>query len=552
MFFEEYKDNIVVININPSSRQSEYNPLKSPSATVIFRDFKIADNARRGLNMKKLKGKTIRVVWHDRDNSSRYNSMNNLFIKNIPAEVKPREFYEFFLQFGDIASAKLPEDDDGSHLGYGYINYASPQSAALAIKEADGSETWGSKIEVKNFQKKNERFDSLSLKNTNIYLKNFPTEFKEKDLESLCKKFGEVVHCKIYHDSNERNYAIVSYKDEDAALNAKSNLNGSTVENQEIYVDTLMNKQDRKKLLNTQIKDYNYRINEQTKYCNLHIRNVPYNAKEEDLLEVFKPFGDIKSVKIDKYMLVTKKNNEFIEIPTSKGFGYVCFENPESAAAAKEGMDGKFLPKFETWKRPLLVDFFMPKHERNQQMSKFQQMGGLKGNMYNPQMMPGMNPMMMNQMMNPQMMGYGQKGMRFPQQQQGQMMNPQFMPQQGIQNVNQGYQKQQKPKFDTQKIPQQTPQQIPEQVTQQKDDIDYKYLKSLDDDYAKKDYLGEHIFKKIENHKMSQENNFTIDTIGKITGMILGIDDINEIIQICRDPLNLTARIKEALELLNV
>jgi hypothetical protein len=45
-------------------------------------------------------------------------------------------------------------------------------------------------------------------------------------------------------------------------------------------------------------------------------------------------------------------------------------------------------------------------------------------------------------------------------------------------------------------------------------------------------------------------HNFTIDIIGKITGMILGIEDINEIADICKNNSNLTSRIKEALDLL--
>lgn len=97
---------------------------------------------------------------------------------------------------------------------------------------------------------------------------------------------------------------------------------------------------------------------------------------------------------------------------------------------------------------------------------------------------------------------------------------------------------------------QQVPTKTEKYVTEEKDDIDYNYLENLEDDNAKKEYLGEFLFKKIENHRLSHENGFTIDTIGKITGMILGIDDINEIIDICRNPENLTSRIAEAWDLL--
>ena len=73
----------------------------------------------------------------------------------------------------------------------------------------------------------------------------------------------------------------------------------------------------------------------------------------------------------------------------------------------------------------------------------------------------------------------------------------------------------------------------------------------MEDDGSKKDYLGEFIFKKIENHKLTEAHNLTMDDVGKITGMILGIEDVNEIIDICKNVDHLTSRIMEALSLLN-
>lgn len=541
-FFEEFKDNIAVININPASRHQDIYSPKSMSATVVFRDYKMADAARKQLNMRKIKGKTIRVVWHERDNTTRYNSQTNVFIKNIRFDVKPREFYEFFIKFGDILSAKLPEDEEGNHLGYGYINYTDPESAARAIKAADGQQGLGSSLEVKLFQKKNERLSALSIKNTNIYLKNFPLNFKEEDLKNLCNQFGDILLSKIVVDNQNRPFAIVSYTTEESAVSAKNALNQKEINGQELFVDNLMSKQERKKVLSNKILDSNYKFSEQYKLCNLHVRNLPYHAKDEDLVEAFKDFGKIKSVKIEKYILVTKENNEFVQIPTSKGFGYVCFEDPEAAKAALEQMNGKFLAKFESWKRPLLLDYFMPKFERNNVYSKINNPMNKGLGMNNPNL--GMNPMMPS--MNPMMQqGYGNP-YAMPGNQM--FMNPgfqQFPPNYPPQKRN--YQ-QRKNNFQHKPTPQQQP---IAQPTKSADDIDFAYLQNLEDEYAKRDYLGEFIFKKIENHKLSQQENFTIDTIGKITGMILGIEDINEIVDISRNSDNLTARITEALELLN-
>jgi RNA recognition motif-containing protein len=513
IFFDEFKENIVFLQLSSGTKTQEQFSKKI--AKVIFKDTKTADEARKAKNMHKIKGKTIRVMWEERDNNMRYSSQANLFVKNIPFSVKPREFYELFLQFGDICSSKMPEDENG-HLGYGYINYYSHESASAALNATSAKEIWGSKLEVTFFQKKNERFGGYGLNsNTSLYLKNFPLNYEEKEINALCSQYGEITSVKISQDDFKRKFAIVIFSKEESASKAKEGLNEKKIGDAELFADLLMNKQDRKKVLSSKIQDSNYRLNEIYKLCNLHIRNIPYHAKEEDLIEAFKKFGLIKSVKIEKYMLVTKVNNEMKEIPTSKGFGYVCFEDPESAEKALAEMNEKYLPKFETWKRPLIIEHFMPKFERNPVVQN--KMNILSGTR---------NPMLGNPYAPPLM-----QGMPFPG-----FINPPMKPSRHFQQV----------KGPSQHIPKKKQE---SRTYIEKDDLDYNYLNSLDYE-SKKDYLGEFIFKKIENHKLSQSNSLPIDVIGKITGMIIGIDDINEIIDIYKNPDNLTSRISEALELI--
>ena len=519
-FFKDFKDSIMVSQINRmSGRLTDMYAPKSITATLIFKDHSRADEARKALNLKKIRGKTVRIMWHEKDNSVRYSTQGNLFIKNVPFDVKPREFYEKFLQFGDIISAKLCEDEDGNHNGYGYVSYYSSESAENAIKALHNQAVWGGEIlEVARFQKKNERFNQTLSVNKNLYVKNIPARFSEEELKALFSKYGAITWTKIMVDDSGRKSAILTYDSEDSVHKARDALNNTQLDGQELYVDTLMKKSDRKKILSSRIIDNNFKLNSQFKNCNLHLRNVPQDVDEAYLTEVFSQFGEVKSVKIPKILLVTKVNNEFKEFPMSKGFGYVCFNDQEMAKKAKEEMNNKFIPKFETAKRPLLVDFFMPKYERKQMLNRLQQQyPGKQASIMNPFGGPfgmpfNLHPNLAKHIKQPQM---------FPNQ-------PQF------------------PKTQRFVAPQQSQQQA------KPDDVDIKYLQSLEDDAAKKDYLGEFIFKKIENHPYAQSNNFTIDTIGKITGMILGIDDINEIVDITLNQDNLSARISEALTLLGV
>jgi hypothetical protein len=157
-----------MIQIN--RRQIESSAPKNIHATVNFKDHNRADEARRReLNMRKIKGKTIRVISNETDNSIRYNNQANLFIKNIPTNI--REFYEEFAKFGDILSAKYSEDEESNPLGYD--NYYDGESADNSLKYFKNNSVWGNTLDVQRFQKKKERQNNLDTKK-NHSVKNLP------------------------------------------------------------------------------------------------------------------------------------------------------------------------------------------------------------------------------------------------------------------------------------------------------------------------------------------------------------------------------------------
>ena len=77
-------------------------------------------------------------------------------------------------------------------------------------------------------------------------------------------------------------------------------------------------------------------------------------------------------------------------------------------------------------------------------------------------------------------------------------------------------------------------------------------MKSLANEELQKDYLGEFLFKKIEQHPLAQSKNLDVETISRITGMILGIGNLDEIYDIATKNEYVEGRIKEALELLGI
>ena len=513
-FFSDYKDYILMLQVDTNARAFDIYGTRKPRATIIFKDPAKAKEARDALNMKKLKGKTLNIMWHEKDNSIRYNNTANIFVKGIPTDVTPREVYEVFMKYGEIISSKLCDDEDGNSLGYGYVNYYSLDSAETAIKELNGKKMWGSTIEIEHFQKKNERLQNSYLGNNGLYVKCFPSTYTEEDIKKLFKEYGTMTFAKVETDFSKRKFAIVVYSTAESAIKAKEALNGKQLDKQsedKLYVDLLQKKNDRKRLLSTKIREMNSKLNQDFKNCNLHVKNLPHDLTEEKLAEIFSKFGEIKSVKISRYILVTKVKGELKEMEESRGFGFVCFTSAESAKKAMEEMNEKHLPGYESDNHPpLIINFFMPKYERKQFLNKIQ------GNPMSKFPLVTANPMMMMPMYG-QPYGYGQR----------------HQPNRHNRKQNYHQQKEQKP-----------------QEKNQEDEPDMKYIESLETLDAKKDYIGEYLFRKIEKHPIAHEKAFTIDVIGRITGMILGIEDIKEIYDITTNYDSLTSRINEALGLL--
>ena len=538
-FFSDYKDNILMIQIERNSKSYDFFNTKKPKATIIFKDHEKANEARNSLNMKRLKGKALNIMWHEKDNSIRYNNTANIFVKGIPSDVKPREVFELFNKYGEIISSKICEDEDGDLLGYGYINYYSLDSAENAIKDLNKKKIWGSVLEIEHFQKKNERLQS-NLGNNSIYIKNIPDKINENDFKDLFKKFGDITWSKILSDNNGRKFAIIVYSQSESALKAKEEMNNKKIDNSDIglYVDLLQKKSERKRILTSKIGDINNKLNQEFKNCNLYIKNLPYDLTDEKLREIFSKYGEIKSVKISKFILQTKIKDELKEIEQSRGFGYVCYTNPESASKAIEALNEQKLPGYENSKRPIIISLFMPKYERKQFLNKLQsnpmsRFPLIMGNPYTIPMIPFNNnyPQRQGRFMN----GNGNYNKNRKQQNQRNNYNNQ-----NTQNINNNNNINKNINNNT----------VTVNENNKEDEPSLEYLDSLDSIEGKKDYLGEFLFKKIEQHPLAHEKNFTIDIIGRITGMILGIEDIREIYDITTNYQSLTSRINEALHLL--
>ena len=535
-FLSNYLDKIILIN--PDQNPRNKNNRKPLAIKVLFKDYESANKCRTEMNLRKLRGKSIRIMWDERDVTIRYNTKNNLFIKGIPKNITPREVYEYFLQFGDISSCKICEDEFGNHNGYGYITYYKIEDAQKAIDESKDKKIFDSNnIEISPFQKRNERIIN-SYDNRKIYINNIPEKYTREDLEKLCNEYGKVEDCNIFIDKICKNFGIVQFSSENEAKEASNKLNGKEIDGNILTSKIFQTKYEHKQYLENSTK----RINEQNINCNLHIKNIPLTVKEEDLTKIFTKYGNVISARIEKSKVEKKEEKGKFEI-VSKGFGYISFDKPESAKNAMEDLDGKFLPGFESWSKPLIIELFMTKKER--QLVENTEMNNM--NYFMPQ-----NNLGPYQYSFPYY-SYPQTNQWLPQQFNNYSNNYSY----GYKrNYNRGGNKNNyriyrnnnfrgKKNYNNR---QQYNNEIEEEKNKNK--IDLTEYHNLESEQDKKDFLGEKIFKAIGDSAIASEKKIDMETIGKITGMIIELPDKKEIIEILENPAILRNRIEEALNLL--
>ena len=577
-FLSKYKDSIVKV-IPPEMTQR--NLYKGTLAIkVLFKDNASADNCRKEMNLRKFRKKSVRIMWEERDTTLRYNTKNNIYIRGIPKTTTPREVYEYFSKFGDIFSCKITEDEFGNHNGYGYITFYKNEDAEKAIEESKGKTIFGvDNLEIVHFQKRNERMiNTIENNKEKIYINNLPEKYEIAELNNLCGEFGKVETCNIFSDKIGKNFGIVKFSNENEANEAVNKLNGKEIEKDGVKFKLIV------QLYQTQFEHKQFLINESLKIhqqkgnCNLILKNIPLTLKEEDLEKIFKKFGNITSKRIEKNLIEKKDEKGKFEL-VSKGYGFISFETPEEAKKAKEEMDQKFLPGFEGWNKPLIIEYFMTKNERqliqNQDMNNYY-INPPFNHKPSPNYIPGIPPIP-NPHFIPNQFHPGMYGQMFPH-----MPMPMRMPMIQFNNYNnyghynnynnnynnnfyyknrgrggkrfynnknnnRNYYKGPNNKYNKER---KDNDEIKEEHIINTDNLfDMDEYEKLESEEAKKNYFGEKVYLAIEESQLAVDKKLNSDDIAKITGMIIEIP-IDEIKETMENSTLFNNRIKEALNLL--
>uniref|UniRef100_A0A0E0FLW4 Polyadenylate-binding protein n=1 Tax=Oryza nivara TaxID=4536 RepID=A0A0E0FLW4_ORYNI len=242
-----------------------------------------------------------------------------LYVGDLHESVREEHLLEVFGKIGTLTSVRVCRDNATSNsLRYGYVNYLSQADAAIALEKLNHSLILDKPIRV---MWSNRDPDARRSGVGNVFVKNLNDLVDNVSLQELFCKFGDILSCKVAknEDGTSRGYGFVQFALQESADASIQNLNNSHFCGRQLHVATFIKKSERS-------------TNNDDKYTNLYMKNLDDDITEELIKLKFSQYGLVISVKIMKR-----------DDGTSKGFGFVSFQNPESAKRAKESMNGMLL-----------------------------------------------------------------------------------------------------------------------------------------------------------------------------------------------------------------
>ncbi|XP_011026320.1 PREDICTED: polyadenylate-binding protein 3 [Populus euphratica] len=241
----------------------------------------------------------------------------SLYVGDLEHNVKEGQLFDLFSQVAPVVSTRVCRDQAGlTSLGYAYVNFSNPQDAAKAMEVLNFTPLNGKPIRIMFSHR-----DPTTRRSghANVFIKNLDTKIDNKALHETFASFGPVLSCKVAVDNNgqSKGYGFIQFENEEDAQSAINRLNGMLVNDREVYVGPFVRRLER------------IEANGSPKFTNVYVKNLSETTSDEDLKKIFSSYGAITSA------IVMKDQNG-----KSRGFGFVNFQSPDSAAAAVEKLNG--------------------------------------------------------------------------------------------------------------------------------------------------------------------------------------------------------------------
>ncbi|KAF0521883.1 RNA-binding domain-containing protein [Gigaspora margarita] len=231
-----------------------------------------------------------------------------LIVRNIPWEYQEPELLKIFSAHGKVVEVNLPrKHPNGPLRGFAYIQYKKVDEAERAINAMNETVHHGRTIAVDWSLPKDKYLEAMkSQQGKHDYEQN-----NDHDIDS-------------YTEESEEEPEKLSENETDESENQNEKSDSDSYENDLMDIDEseIDSVEDRSKNKNS-VKNKNNTLSEDTV---LFIRNISFEATEEELSDIFRPFGPLR------YCVITRDDTT----GRSRGTGFVCFEHKKHADACLE------------------------------------------------------------------------------------------------------------------------------------------------------------------------------------------------------------------------
>ncbi|XP_070817080.1 nucleolin isoform X4 [Chaetodon trifascialis] len=288
------------------------------------------------LNGKKVMGQELKLdKARSKDSSQegkKERDARTLFVKNLPFSATADDLKELF---EDAVDVRLPQGQNGSNRGIAYIEFKTEAEAEKMLEEAQGADVQGRSILVDYVGEKSQKGAKVAASgpaSKTLVVNNLAFSATEEVLQST---FEKAVSIRIpQRDGRPKGFAFVEFESTEDAKDALDNLNNTDIEGRSIRLEYSQS---------SGRGDGGRGNSGPTK--TLFVKGLSEDTTDQTLKDAFEGAAAAR--------IVTDRDTG-----SSKGFGFVDFDNEEDCKAAKEAMDDGEIDGYK-----VTLDYAKPKGE---------------------------------------------------------------------------------------------------------------------------------------------------------------------------------------------